>query len=90
MLRIRQESFNMTAQALWRMDPKAKEAFENWQALLLDMQTNAGRLYDKTMSVQSFGYELFFIPLNDGSIAATAAIDPQCALYYVNEARASQ
>jgi hypothetical protein len=87
-MKIDDYDFDQTAQAVFIMNPSAKERYETWQDLKSFMVSMAYTYGHKINSFSTGGFQLTFFPSSEeGEIAVRASVSSYTAFQYVNRVK---
>jgi len=87
-MKIDDYDFDQTAQAVFIMNPSAKERYETWKDLKSFMVSMAYTYGYKTNSFSTGGFQLTFFPSSEeGEIAVRASVSSYTAFEYTNRVK---
>jgi len=82
---IDEYDFDKTAQAVFIMNPSARDRHEDWQELRSFMVSMAYTYCDNTTSFSTGGFQLTFFKGSDGETHCRASVSSTVALQYAEK-----
>jgi hypothetical protein len=87
-MKIDDYDFDQTAQAVFIMNPTAKERYETWEDLKSFMVSMAYTYGHNTNSFSTGGFQLTFFPSSgEDEIAVRASVSSYTAFQYINRVK---